>query len=671
MKIEKSPARSSSFSSPIARSSHLRSSNSTLTSGYSPLRRSSSHFAPSSPASSSTSQFREPAIENTTATTNSLRRKYTSSSLLASPSRSTVGTISRSDTFASEYEQGNPHKWTKQHWRKLEQCYLRKNRDYEKAASEFYYIESLQDILLPDRDSIDGKPIRKELWSKEQILWRCKCLDTSAKFHGGLLPSERKKIKKLANTSPSSASTVAAGSTLSESSSSAEKLRNLSVLIETSLGDLVIDLYTEECPKTTLNFLKLCKIKYYNFSPFFNVQKDFMAQTGDPTGKGDQGESIYGILNGPSQRYFPAEISPKLKHKKKGMVSMAVAADASIESGGVSGSQFFITLADDLDYLDGKYTLFGEVAEGFEVLDKMNEAFCDEKGRPYRDIRIKHTVILDDPFPDPEGLQVPDESPLPTKEQMESMRIADDEDIEEFGDPEEIEKKAREREAKAHALTLEMIGDLPFAEVKPPENVLFVCKLNPVTRDEDLEMIFSRFGAIHSCEIIRDRQTGDSLSYAFVEFENKEDAEEAYFKMQSVLIDDRRIHVDFSQSVSKLHKDWISKRTGGKGESMGGFDNLQKRTRYRDGDESKGQNYDLVFDTDKRDQKRHRGDEQGSRRRDDDRQRRGDDRKRDDNRLKDDRRDSRRDDRRDYNRNKDDDRRDRRRDDDRRRSSKR
>ncbi|KAK4516114.1 copper transpport protein [Mucor velutinosus] len=231
MKVEKSPTRSSSFNSPIARSSHLRSNNSTLASSYSPLRRSSSHFSPSSPSSSSsTSRFQEPAIENTT-TTNSLKRKYTSSSPLASPSRSTVGTISRSDTFASEYEEGNPHKWTKQHWKKLEECYLRKNRDYEKAASEFYYIESLQDILLPDRDSIEGKPIRKELWSKEQILWRCKCLDTSARFHGGLLPSERKKIKKSVDTNLSSnissGSTVTAGSTSNESSSSAEKLRNL------------------------------------------------------------------------------------------------------------------------------------------------------------------------------------------------------------------------------------------------------------------------------------------------------------------------------------------------------------------------------------------------------------------------------------------------------------
>ncbi|CDH54382.1 rna binding [Lichtheimia corymbifera JMRC:FSU:9682] len=415
----------------------------------------------------------------------------------------------------------------------------------------------------------------------------------------------------------------------------------MSVLLETSLGDIVIDLFTEECPKTTLNFLKLCKIKYYNFSPFHNVQKDFMAQTGDPTGRGDQGESIYGILNGPSQRYFPAEINPKLKHKSRGTVSMAVAPDASLESGGVSGSQFFVTLGDDLDYLDGKYTVFGEVAEGYDVLDKINEAYCDEQGRPFRDIRIRHTIILDDPFDDPDGLQVPDESPLPTKEQLESMRIAEDEEIEEQGDPEEIEKRRKAREAKAQALTLEMVGDLPFAEVKPPENVLFVCKLNPVTRDEDLELIFSRFGRISSCEIIRDRQTGDSLSYAFIEYENKEDAEEAYFKMQSVLIDDRRIHVDFSQSVSKLHRDWISGRMRGNGEAIGGFDKLEKRTRYREGDtRRRGDDYDLVFEHDRnrkrddhrRHDDRHRSD---SRHRSDERHRSHDDRRR-----RDDKRDS-------------------------------
>ena len=58
--------------------------------------------------------------------------------------------------------------------------------------------------------------------------------------------------------------------------------------------------------------------------------------------------------------------------------------------------------------------------------------------------------------------------------------------------PEEIETFMREREAQTRAKLLEIIGDIPDADVKPPENVLFVCKLNQVTTDEDLELIFSR-----------------------------------------------------------------------------------------------------------------------------------------------------------------------------------
>ena len=125
---------------------------------------------------------------------------------------------------------------------------------------------------------------------------------------------------------------------------------------------------------------------------------------------------------------------------------------------------------------------------------------------------------------------------------------------------EEIDKFMREREAKTRAKLLEIIGDIPDAEMKPPENVLFVCKLNPITTDEDLELIFSRFGKINSCEVIRDRKTGDSLCYAFIEFDTPEACENAYFKMDNVLIDDRRIHVDFSQSLAKFT--WKGKGTG-------------------------------------------------------------------------------------------------------------
>ncbi len=62
---------------------------------------------------------------------------------------------------------------------------------------------------------------------------------------------------------------------------------------------------------------------------------------------------------------------------------------------------------------------------------------------------------------------------------------------------EEVEELLAEREAKARATILEMVGDLPSADAAPPENVLFVCKLNPVTTDDDLMIIFSRFGTIN------------------------------------------------------------------------------------------------------------------------------------------------------------------------------
>ena len=148
----------------------------------------------------------------------------------------------------------------------------------------------------------------------------------------------------------------------------------------------------------------------------------------------------------------------------------------------VAGSQFLITLGENLDYLDGRAAIFGKVVEGFDALKKINDAFCDEKGRPLKDIRIRHTVILDDPYDDPAGLIEPSGSPVPSKAQLATVRIADDEELDDNADEEAVGKLRREREARAQALTLEMVGDLPFAEVKPPENVLFVCKLNPVTQ---------------------------------------------------------------------------------------------------------------------------------------------------------------------------------------------
>ncbi|KAM0804417.1 hypothetical protein BDR22DRAFT_960056 [Usnea florida] len=169
------------------------------------------------------------------------------------------------------------------------------------------------------------------------------------------------------------------------------------------------------------------------------------------------------------------------------------------------------------------------------------------------------------------------------------------------------EKLRREREARAQALTLEIVGDLPYAEVKPPENVLFVCKLNPVTEDDDLDTIFSRFGPIVSCEVIRDKRTKDSLQYAFIEFENQKDCEQAYFKMQGVLIDDHRIHVDFSQSVSRLSDKWrtaTNSKRAQHGGGFGGIAGLEKKRQFRaidrkaDEDGKRSNGYAMVIDKD-------------------------------------------------------------------------
>ena len=73
------------------------------------------------------------------------------------------------------------------------------------------------------------------------------------------------------------------------------------------------------------------------------------------------------------------------------------------------------------------------------------------------------------------------ETPTVIKDDIKEDEDASQLDLDEAAQEELSEKRRREREARAQALTLEIIGDLPYAEVKPPENVLFVCKLNPVT----------------------------------------------------------------------------------------------------------------------------------------------------------------------------------------------
>ncbi|CAN1168800.1 Peptidyl-prolyl cis-trans isomerase CYP59 [Linum perenne] len=278
----------------------------------------------------------------------------------------------------------------------------------------------------------------------------------------------------------------------------------MSVLIETSLGNVVIDLFPDSCPMTCKNFLKLCKIRYYDGCLFHSVQKDFVAQTGDPTATGSGGDSFYRLLNHKHHsRFFYDEIRPDLNHGKLGTVAMAGLEDKK----NTNASQFYITLRDRIDYLDGKHTVFGEVAEGLDTLQRINEAYVDGNGRPYKNIRIKRTHILDDPFSDPPGISDLIATFVPDSKSDSHDRLEDDWiPLDEKGlSTAEIEEAVRSKAARSSAVVLEAMGDIPSAESKPAENVLFVCKLNPVTDDESLEIIFSRYGNVKSASGQEDR----------------------------------------------------------------------------------------------------------------------------------------------------------------------
>lgn len=200
------------------------------------------------------------------------------------------------------------------------------------------------------------------------------------------------------------------------------------------------------------------------------MSKNFICQTGDPTASGTGGESFASyntsILTSSStpstspSRYFVPDTHRTLKHTARGTVSMAVS--PSHPPG--AGSQFFITLAPSLDYLDERHhSVFGHVIEGFETLDKINEAFLDKDGRPLQDIRIRHVEVLEDPFPDPEGMMEEPQSPVRPPDLMGMgegvARIGEDEDVFRERDENELELERRRTAAASSALTLEMIGE--------------------------------------------------------------------------------------------------------------------------------------------------------------------------------------------------------------------
>ncbi|KAJ3576868.1 hypothetical protein NP233_g142 [Leucocoprinus birnbaumii] len=147
-----------------------------------------------------------------------------------------------------------------------------------------------------------------------------------------------------------------------------------SVVLETSLGDVQLELYWDHAPKTCKNFAELAKKGYYNGVIFHRIIADFMIQGGDPTGTGRGGTSIYG-------QKFEDEIHPELRFTGAGILAMA-------NSGpNTNGSQFFITLA-PTPYLDNKHTIFGRVSSGMRVVQRLGAVATDAQDKPREDVKI-------------------------------------------------------------------------------------------------------------------------------------------------------------------------------------------------------------------------------------------------------------------------------------------
>ncbi|HUU76258.1 MAG TPA: peptidylprolyl isomerase [Methanoregulaceae archaeon] len=141
------------------------------------------------------------------------------------------------------------------------------------------------------------------------------------------------------------------------------------VVLETSMGDIVIDLYPD-MPITAGNFESLVKKGFYDGVIFHRVIDGFMIQGGDPTGTGRGGPG-YTIKD---------EFSPNNRNDR-GTISMA---NAGPNTG---GCQFFINLVNN-NFLDGRHPAFGKVVKGMEVVEKIAKSKSDRSDRPLKEVRI-------------------------------------------------------------------------------------------------------------------------------------------------------------------------------------------------------------------------------------------------------------------------------------------
>ena len=145
--------------------------------------------------------------------------------------------------------------------------------------------------------------------------------------------------------------------------------------MHTNQGDIAVELYDDDAPKTVDNFLSLARKGFYDGVIFHRVIPDFMIQGGDPTGTGSGGPGYT----------FEDEFN---EHPvARGALAMANAGPNT------NGSQFFIVTADACPWLDGKHTVFGRVTDGMDVVDAISQLDRDPSDRPREDVSIERLEL--------------------------------------------------------------------------------------------------------------------------------------------------------------------------------------------------------------------------------------------------------------------------------------
>ena len=160
------------------------------------------------------------------------------------------------------------------------------------------------------------------------------------------------------------------------------------VLLETTAGDILLELFAKQTPRTSRNFLQLCFDGYYNGTIFHRLVPGFVIQGGDPSGTGEGGEAIY------DGGLFEDEFHSRLKFNRRGLLGMANSGRKDD-----NGSQFFLTLGPTPE-LGGRNTMFGRVVgDTIYNLMKMGDAELAEGGeRPMYPTKITRTEVLVNPY---------------------------------------------------------------------------------------------------------------------------------------------------------------------------------------------------------------------------------------------------------------------------------